>query len=62
MKYLIAFICLTLGGCTIPVVTLKKAEIDHLAVVEIDLEAWVSNNEFAFVSHIDGVWELELSE
>ncbi len=60
MKYLIGILLLVCSGCTIPVVALKEDESRHYAVVVVDLESWLGSNthgEFAFVSHIDGVWE-----
>ena len=52
------------AGCTIPVVTLKDDEARRYAVVVVDLESWLGSNmqgEFAFVSHIDGVWDEKYS-
>jgi hypothetical protein len=60
MKTLIFLLCLLVAGCAIPVVALQSSETDRFAIIEIDLEAWLGDNsrgEFAYVSHIDGVWE-----
>lgn len=47
-------------GCSTPIVLLTDSEINRYAIVEIDLQAWLGDNtkgEFAYVSHIDGIWE-----
>jgi len=60
MKTLLALVCLALSGCAVPAVSLQNSEVARYAVVEIDLQAWLGDNErgeFGYVSHIDGVWE-----
>jgi len=60
MKATILTLFIALCGCVVPVVTLRDSEISHYAIIEIDLDAWLGDNakgEFAYISHIDGIWE-----
>ncbi len=60
MKNILIASLLALVGCATPIVKLQDSELTRYAVVEVDLQAWLGDNtkgEFAYISHIDGVWE-----
>jgi hypothetical protein len=60
MKAIFLTVILALGGCAVPVVRIQDSEASRYAIVEVNLEAWLGDNskgEFAYVGHIDGIWE-----